>query len=178
MRQRLIFLFPVVAFAVILIGFAVALTKDPKILPSQLLDKPLPAFVLPTLTKPVTLVKSADLRGPMLLNIFASWCASCKDEHPLLMQLQRDKIVPLYGMDWKDKPEDGRAALQLNGNPYDIAFNDVSGRAGVDLGVTGVPETFVVDKEGRVRYRHVGPISPDHWNQIFEPLLAKLRRES
>ncbi len=178
MNQRLLFLLPVIAFGTIAVGFGMGLTKDPKELPSQLLDKPLPAFALPSLDASKKLVDSKTLRGPMLLNVFASWCAACVEEHPLLMQIGREKKVPLYGMDWKDKPEDGAATLQLNGNPYAVVFNDQSGRTGVDMGVTGVPETFVIDREGRVRYRHIGPITDDAWQKTFMPLFEKLRTET
>jgi cytochrome c biogenesis protein CcmG, thiol:disulfide interchange protein DsbE len=177
MKQRLLFLLPVFILIAIVVGFGLGLKNNPQILPSQLLDKPLPYFALPTLDKPSRLIKSDDLRGPMLLNIFASWCLACREEHPLLMELNRTKTVPIYGMDWRDKPEAGAAWLRLHGSPYAVAFNDAEGRAGIDMGVTGVPETFVLDKTGRVRYRHVGPITDENWQRVFKPLLASLKAE-
>jgi cytochrome c biogenesis protein CcmG, thiol:disulfide interchange protein DsbE len=177
MQQRFIFILPVLALILILVSFGFGLTRDPKILPSQLLNKPFPEFVLPTLEKPTNLVKSTELRGPILLNVFASWCAACHEEHDLLMQLSRDKIVPLFGLDWKDTPENGAAWLRSKGNPYAVAVNDADGRAGINMGVTGVPETFVLDKAGRVRYRHIGPITDENWQRIFEPLLVTLKAE-
>ena len=110
-----------------------------------------------------------------LVNVFASWCQGCRVEHPTLMRLAREKTVPLYGINWKDKPGDGARWLKAHQSPYSRVGDDGSGRLGIDLGVTGVPETFVVDKTGRIRYRHAGPVTEEVWQEVFVPLLAELR---
>ncbi len=123
-------------------------------------------------------LKSADFRGrPMLLNVFASWCVSCRVEHPVLLELKAEG-VPVAGLDWKDKPSAGAQYLKDNGDPYGKAGNDKSGRTGIDLGITGVPETFVVDRYGKVRYKQIGPIGPDDWKNIIKPLMDKLGANS
>lgn len=176
--RRLLFVVPVAAFALLIAAFAVGLTRDPSKLPSQLIDRPLPAFTLANLVDPAPPLRSAALKGePMLLNIFASWCPSCPQENPVLERIAAEG-TPVYGIAWKDKAADGRAWLQRFGNPYRIIGDDPSGRAGIDLGVTGVPETFVLDAAGRVRYRHVGPVSPEDWRDTLQPMLAKLRTEA
>ena len=174
---------PVGLLALVLAGFMVGLRRDPSILPSQLIGKPLPAFSLPPLSPDRTGLATSDLgRGdlagePVLLNVFASWCVACRVEHPTLMRLKAQG-VKIAGLDWKDEPADGAGWLGRNGDPYALTGNDRTGRAGIDLGVSGVPETFVVDRRGRVRYRQVGPITPELWRQTIEPLMAKLKAES
>jgi cytochrome c biogenesis protein CcmG/thiol:disulfide interchange protein DsbE len=122
-------------------------------------------------------LKSSDVAGqPRLLNVFASWCVSCRIEHPVLLQLKAQG-VPIDGLDWKDEPSDGRKYLIDQGDPYRLAGNDRTGRAGIDLGVAGVPETFVVDSRGRVRYKQIGPITPDDWTNKIKPLMDRLRAQ-
>jgi cytochrome c biogenesis protein CcmG/thiol:disulfide interchange protein DsbE len=176
--KRLLALLPVGLFVLVLIGFAVGLRRDPAILPSQLIGKPLPAFALPPVNAERPGLASADLTGePVLLNVFASWCGPCKMEHPTLMRLQ-SQGVKVAGIDWKEEAAAGAGWLAQNGDPYVAVGNDRTGRTGIDLGVSGVPETFVVDRRGRVRYRQVGPITPEVWAQTIEPLMLKLRAES
>jgi cytochrome c biogenesis protein CcmG/thiol:disulfide interchange protein DsbE len=176
--RRVLFLAPVLLLVLVLVGFGVGLRHDPSILPSQLIGKPLPAFSLPPLSPDRTGLATADLAGePVLLNVFASWCVACRVEHPTLMRL-KDQGVKIAGLDWKDEAADGAGWLSQNGDPYALTGNDRTGRAGIDLGVSGVPETFVVDRRGRVRYRQVGPITPEVWAEIIEPLMVKLRAES
>jgi cytochrome c biogenesis protein CcmG/thiol:disulfide interchange protein DsbE len=176
--RRLLALLPVAAFVVVLLGFMVGLRRDPAILPSMLIGKPLPAFSLAPLRPGAPGLASAELTGqPVLLNVFASWCGPCKAEHPTLLTLQRQG-VPIMGLDWKEAAADGAGWLDANGDPYLRAGNDSSGRAGIDLGVSGVPETFVIDRKGRVRYRQVGEITQQVWAETLEPLMAKLRAES
>jgi cytochrome c biogenesis protein CcmG/thiol:disulfide interchange protein DsbE len=175
---RLLALLPVAAFVIVLVGFVVGLRRDPAILPSMLIGKPLPAFALAPLRPGASGLASSDLAGePVLLNVFASWCGPCKAEHPTLLRLQRDG-VPIVGLDWKEAAADGAGWLDANGDPYVRAGNDSSGRAGIDLGVSGVPETFVIDRRGRVRYRQVGEITPQVWAETLAPLMARLRAES
>jgi cytochrome c biogenesis protein CcmG, thiol:disulfide interchange protein DsbE len=170
---------PAVLFALIVAALAVGLTNDPRNMPSQLIDKPVPVFSLKGLTLGEPGLDSEDLgRGEVrLVNIFASWCAGCRVEHPTLMSIAAEKRVPLYAINWKDKPGDGLKWLKANRNPYERIGEDASGRVGIDLGVTGVPETFVIDKTGRIRYRHAGAVTEDVWTATFAPLIAQLRRE-
>jgi cytochrome c biogenesis protein CcmG, thiol:disulfide interchange protein DsbE len=169
---------PIATFAVVAAGLAFALTNDPRHMPSTLIDRPAPKFALPALDGSGPGLSTEDLAGGItLVNVFASWCAGCRVEHGTLMRLARDGKYPLYGINWKDKPADGLKWLKANRNPYQKVGDDQSGRLGIDLGVTGVPETFVVDHTGRIRYRHAGPITEDVWQETFEPLLASLRTE-
>ncbi len=174
--KRLLFILPIIAF-VGLAGFlGYGLTQDPKALPSQLIDRPLPAFALPGIDGPV--LASATFKGePRLLNVWASWCAACPQEHPVLERIAQEGF-PVYGIAWKDKPEDSRAFLARFGNPYAGLGMDQSGRTAIDLGVTGAPETFVVDKKGRVRFKQIGPISPEQWEGEIKPLMLQLRAEA
>lgn len=179
--NRLFFIVPVVAFFGLVGFFAIGLTKDPKALPSQLIDRPLPAFALPGIADVPgggPGFASTALRGePMLLNIFASWCASCPQEHPVLTRIASEG-VPVLGVAWKDKPADSRAWLERFGNPFAKVAADEDGRAAIDLGVTGAPETFIVDARGRVRYKQIGPISNEKWENEIRPLIKKLRAET
>ncbi len=175
--RRLAYLAPVLLFAALVAAFAAGLGHDPSKLPSTLIDKPLPPFDLPAVRVGDVGLKSTDVVGqPRLLNVFASWCVSCRIEHPVLLQLKAQG-VPIDGLDWKDEPADGQKYLIDQGDPYRLAGNDRGGRAGIDLGVAGVPETFVVDRHGRVRYKHIGPITPDDWNGVIKPLMDRLGAE-
>lgn len=175
--KRALFLLPVAAFFAVIAAFVLGLRHDPSHITSTLIDKPLPQFVLPAVRSDQGLA-SADFRGePMLLNVFASWCVSCRLEHGLLLQL-KSQGVTIQGLDWKDEAADAARYLVDNGDPYIKAGNDKSGRAGVDLGVAGVPETFVVDAKGRVRYKIIGPIAVEDWEDTIKPLLQRLRSET
>ena len=176
--RRLAYLLPVLLFALVAGGLGIGLRRDPSLLPSMLIDRPLPAFDLPGVT-PDDLqgLASADFAGePALLNVFASWCVACVIEHPMLMRLEAEGVT-IHGLDWKDDPIDGARWLAENGAPSALIGADPRGRTGIDLGVTGAPETFVVDGRGRVRYRHVGPITPQVWSATLEPMLARLEAE-
>jgi cytochrome c biogenesis protein CcmG/thiol:disulfide interchange protein DsbE len=176
--KRFIFALPVLLFASVIFAFVLGLGRDPSKLPSVLIDRPLPRFALPSVRPNDAGLSSDDFRGaPMLLNVFASWCVSCRVEHPVLLDL-KSKGVPIQGLDWKDDASAGAQYLRDNGDPYAKAGNDKSGRTGIDLGVTGVPETFVVDRNGRVRYKQIGPIGPDDWKNTIKPLLEKLGANS
>jgi cytochrome c biogenesis protein CcmG/thiol:disulfide interchange protein DsbE len=175
--KRLIFLVPVAAFFAVVAAFMLGLRHDPSHITSTLINKPLPRFVLPAVRANQGLA-SADFRGePMLLNVFASWCVACRLEHNLLLQL-KGQGVTIQGLDWKDEAADGARYLADNGDPYSKAGNDKSGRTGIDLGVAGVPETFVVDSKGRVRYKIIGPIEASDWEDTIKPLLQRLRSET
>jgi cytochrome c biogenesis protein CcmG/thiol:disulfide interchange protein DsbE len=176
--RRLLFIAPVAAFLVLIGVFFLGLQRDPTLLPSMLIGKPVPAFNLAPVRPGDQGLTTADLGGePVLLNVYASWCVACRVEHPMLMRL-RAEGVPIHGVDWKDEPEAGNKWLVDRGDPYIRVGNDRSGRAGIDMGVSGVPETFVVDKQGRVRYRHTGAISEDDWEHKIGPLMQRLKAES
>ncbi|KPF79176.1 thiol:disulfide interchange protein [alpha proteobacterium AAP81b] len=175
--KRLLFLLPVLAFVGLIAIFGVGLTKDPKELPSMLIDKPMPQFALPGIEAGGGFATAA-LRGqPALVNVFASWCAACPQEHPVLTRIAGEGY-PVFGIAWKDQPADARDWLARLGNPYKAIASDLSGRVAIDLGVTGAPETFVTDKAGRVRYKIVGPISPEAWEGEIKPLMDRLRAEA
>ena len=166
------------AIFVILLAFLwVGLGRDPREVPSPLIGKPAPAFALTELHQPSRTLSNSDLKGKVwLLNVWASWCVSCRDEHPLLLQLAKAGIVPVYGLDYKDKPDDARAWLAQNGDPYTASIVDQDGRVGIDYGVYGVPETFVVDKEGVIRYKQIGPLSLTSLQQKILPLVRELEK--
>jgi cytochrome c biogenesis protein CcmG/thiol:disulfide interchange protein DsbE len=169
---------PLFAFVPIITALGFSLLNDPRKMPLQLIDKPVPQFKLAGLASGDDGLASSDLSGGIkLVNIFASWCAGCRVEHPTLLRIQRDGAIPLYGINWKDKPGDGLKWLKTYKSPYLKVGDDTSGRLGIDLGVTGVPETFVIDRSGRIRYRHAGPVTEDVWSQTFVPLLAALKME-
>ena len=169
------FIIPIGLFALLGVLLAYGLKLDPHKIPSPLVDKPLPAFSLPTLEKPEISFANADLHGKVvLINVWASWCVACKQEHPVLMRLASEKRVPLIGLNYKDKRVDAMQLLRTEGNPYDLSIMDADGRVGIDWGVYGVPETFVIDKQGVIRYKYIGPISTEVWEQTLLPLVEKL----
>ena len=164
---------PLLLFVALGVLLFSGLGKDPKLIPSPLVGKPAPAFAIENLRDPDARVDSAQLRGqPYLLNVFASWCAACRIEHPVLDAYARQGKVRLIGLNYKDRREDAIAWLQRFGDPYEAVAWDIDGRVGLDYGVYGAPETFVVDAQGIIRYKHVGPISPDVMEQTILPLLA------
>ncbi len=175
--KRLLFVVPVLAFVGLMAVFAFGLRYDPSHITSTLIDRPLPQFALPAVRDNQGLT-TADFRGqPMLLNVFASWCVSCRLEHALLLQM-KDQGVTINGLDWKDDAADGARYLASNGDPYSKAGNDKSGRTGIDLGVAGVPETFIVDGKGKVRYKFIGPLDASDYENTIKPLLTRLRSQS
>ena len=175
---RLATLAPIVVVAG-LIGFlAVGLGRDPREIPSVLIGKPVPKFELPPVQGRSLGLSSADLKGEVsLVNVFASWCVTCRDEHPVLMQLKKDGLVPIHGLNYKDQPADAQRWLDEMGDPYTRTGADVDGRVAIDWGVYGVPETFVVDRDGRIAYKQIGPITPRIVEETLRPLIASLRGE-
>ena len=168
---------PLAIFIVLLAFLWVGLGRDPREVPSPLIGKPAPAFSLSQLHEPSQALSNSDLKGKVwLLNVWASWCVSCREEHPLLMQLAASKIVPIYGLDYKDDPGAGKDWLAQNGNPYTTSIVDRDGRVGIDYGVYGVPETFVVDKAGVIRYKQIGPLSIEALQQKILPLVKELQK--
>jgi cytochrome c biogenesis protein CcmG/thiol:disulfide interchange protein DsbE len=174
--KRVLFILPVVLFAVVAGAAFLRLQGGaPSELPSNLIDKPAPAFELPPLPGREGGLSRADLGGrPVLVNFFASWCAPCLAEHPLLTRLSEEEGIPIYGVNYKDPPEDALAWLERHGNPFRLIGADATGRTAIDWGVYGVPETFVIDGDGRIRYRHAGPLTPELVEGTLLPLLRGL----
>lgn len=168
---------PLALFAVLLGFLAVGLTRDPREVPSPLIGKPAPAFTLAQLHEPARSLAPADMRGQVwLLNVWASWCVSCRLEHPLLLEVAKSGVVPVVGLDYKDRAEEGRAWLALHGDPYRTSVMDTDGRAGIDWGVYGVPETFVIDRDGVIRYKQIGPVTAEALQETILPLVRTLQK--
>lgn len=171
------FLIPLVLFIALVAFFAIGLTRDPREIPSPLVDKPAPMFQLPQLAEPQKTLTPADLKGKVwLLNVWASWCVSCRDEHPVLVALAKQNLVPIYGLNYKDQRADALQWLQQFGNPYVLSIADSDGRVGIDYGVYGVPETYVIDKQGIIRMKHIGPVTPQVLSEKILPKVAELNR--
>jgi len=176
--KRLMFILPLTAFVALLAYFAIGLQRDPSTIPSVLIDKPAPQFDLPAIEGRDVGFSTDDLMGEVsLVNFFGSWCVSCRIEHPLLMQLAAEDEIPVYGIDWKDPPGAGAAWLERHGDPYTLVGDDADGRVAIDFGITGAPETFIIDQDGRIRYKYAGPITPQIWEQDLLPIIRKLRNE-
>jgi cytochrome c biogenesis protein CcmG/thiol:disulfide interchange protein DsbE len=174
--RRALYLLPLVLFAALAVYLFQGLApgRDPQLLPSAMIDKPAPDFALPELLRGGQLTL-ADMKGEVVLvNFFASWCVPCRAEHPVLMTLSHDLAVPLYGIAYKDKPEDAVKFLAELGNPFRRTGLDQSGRTGIDFGVYGVPETYIIDRDGRIRWRHVGPLDQAAIDHELMPLLHRL----
>lgn len=176
--RRLVYLLPLLAFLVIAAWFMAGLARDPSRIPSALIDRPVPEFALPAVAAAGTPgLASADIHGKVaLVNVFASWCVPCRSEHPILMRLSEDPRIVVYGIDYKDLPADGAKFLSEFGNPYKAIGADSDGRVGIDLGVYGVPETFVIDRDGRIRHKQVGPITPQSLQDTILPLIGQLAK--
>lgn len=178
-RRHLIYAMPLVAFAGVAAAFAWGLTRNPQELPSALIGKPVPVFSLPPVQGRTLGLSSADLKGQVsLVNVFASWCVACRAEHPLFMQLAAGKVVPINGLNYKDAPQDAADWLDRLGDPYSRTGTDRDGRVAIDWGVTGVPETFVIDASGRVAYKQVGPVTQQGLDETILPLITRLRQEA
>ena len=174
---RLGLLLPLLLFLGLAVLLGVGLTLNPREVPSPLIGKPVPAFDLPPVKGRTPGLSGADLKGEVsLVNVFASWCAACREEHPLLMELTRNGIVPIHGLNYKDKPNDAESWLNELGDPYTRTGADLNGRVGIEWGVYGVPETFVVDRNGRIAYKHIGPLTPKALRNKILPLISVLRK--
>ncbi|MFZ9957611.1 MAG: DsbE family thiol:disulfide interchange protein [Burkholderiaceae bacterium] len=171
------FLIPLVVF-IILVGFlAVGLQLKPSEVPSPLIGKPAPAFTLPTLADPKKTFSPSDFKGKVwLFNVWASWCVACKEEHPVLMNLAKQNRVAIVGLDYKDQRDAALTFLQRGGDPYLLSVVDQNGRVGIDYGVYGVPETFLIDREGVIRYKHIGPVTPRVLEEKILPLVVVLSK--
>ena len=166
---------PLIVFAVLVGFFAKGLFLNPREVPSPFIGKPAPAFNLPLVGNANAAFSPADMKGKVwLLNVWAPWCVSCRQEHPVLMNLAQSQPVPIVGLNWKDKAREAEALLTRAGSPYVAVPEDLDGRVGIDYGVTGTPETYIIDQTGIVRLKHIGPISPEVWQTKFEPKLKEL----
>jgi cytochrome c biogenesis protein CcmG/thiol:disulfide interchange protein DsbE len=177
--MRLRFILPLMAFLVMVVFLGIGLKLDPHEVPSPLINKPAPAFTLPQLHEPQKTFSPADMKGKVwLLNVWASWCVSCRQEHVYLTEFARDSSINLMGLNYKDEPAAAMQWLERLGNPYKISISDIDGMAGLDWGVYGVPETFIIDKKGIVRHKQTGPVDPTILQTIIMPLIEQLNRES
>ena len=169
------FVLPLAIFAALIALLGVGLTLNPREVPSPLIGKPAPHFELPQLHEGTKTFTEKDMLGKVwILNVWASWCVSCREEHPVLLDLAASGAVPVYGLNYKDKRDDGVQWLAKFGNPYALSAFDAEGQVGIDYGVYGVPETFVIDKEGVIRYKQIGPITPEALEKTILPLIRKL----
>ena len=173
--KALKYIVPLVLFFVLVGFFAVGLFRDPREVPSPLVDRPAPAFKLAQLHEPQKVFVPEDMKGKVwLLNVWASWCVSCRVEHPLLVEMSKRMRIPIVGLNYKDRREDGVGWLAKFGNPYALSAWDNDGRVGIDYGVYGVPETYVIDKQGVIRYKQIGPITAEALEKEILPLIRKL----
>ena len=176
-QKRLFYLLPLAVFLVLALYFAIGLSRDPGVLPSALIDKPAPDFTLsPIEGGPGQRFSTADLRGGgvSIINVFASWCLPCRTEHVLITRLAKMNVAKVYGLNYKDRPQDALRWLAELGNPYAAIGVDPKGRVAIDFGVYGIPETFIIDNTGTIRYKHVGPITPEILNTVIVPIIKKV----
>jgi cytochrome c biogenesis protein CcmG, thiol:disulfide interchange protein DsbE len=172
------YIIPFLLFIVLSVFLALGLKLKPSEIPSPLLNKTAPAFSAPKLNVPNEKLSPADLKGKVwLFNVWASWCVSCRAEHPIINQLAQQQAAIIVGLNYKDDPEAAKKWLETLGNPYNDSVMDADGRIGIDWGVYGVPETFVIDKQGIVRFKHTGPVTEEDVQNTFLPLIAKLQAE-
>lgn len=168
---------PLGVFLVLIVLLAIGLNLNPREVPSPLIDKPAPAFELPQLHAPERTFTPASMQGKVwILNVWASWCAACREEHPLFVDLAKRGLVPLVGLNYKDQRQDALAWLKRLGDPYQLSVVDLNGRVGIDYGVYGVPETYVIDKQGVIRYKRIGPVTPEILQTKILPLVSQLDR--
>jgi cytochrome c biogenesis protein CcmG/thiol:disulfide interchange protein DsbE len=172
-------LWPLGIFLVLVVFLGVGLTLNPREVPSPLIGKAAPPFQLPQLHDPEKTFSQKDVVGKVwLLNVWASWCAPCREEHPIWVDLAKRNVVPIYGLNYKDKRADSVAWLQRYGDPYVLSVSDTQGRIGIDYGVYGVPETYVIDKQGVIRFKQIGPVTPTVLKDKILPLIEKLNANS
>ena len=168
-------LLPLGLFIALVAFLLVGLRRDPHEVPSPLINKPAPAFQLPQVQEPDKTFSAQDMRGKVwLLNVWSSWCEPCREEHPLLVAYSKTGALPIYGMDYKDDRVAALKLLEEDGNPYVLSVSDVDGRVGIDYGVYGVPESYLIDRNGVIRFKHVGPITDETWQNKILPLAKQL----
>jgi cytochrome c biogenesis protein CcmG/thiol:disulfide interchange protein DsbE len=172
------YLIPLGIFLVLVVFLAIGLGRDPHEVPSPLINRAAPTFRLPQLKEPSKTFSAEDMRGKVwVLNVWASWCVSCREEHPLLLKYAETGAVPIYGLNWKDKREDALAWLGDLGDPYVLSVTDLDGRVAIDYGVYGAPETYLIDQNGMIRYKQIGAVTADVWQNKILPLVQQLNRE-
>lgn len=177
--RRLVYIVPMILFVSIAIFLGIGLTLDPREVPSPLIGKPIPDFDLPAVKGRTLGLATTDLKQEVsLVNVFASWCVACQQEHPLLMRLSQEGTVNIHGLNYKDAPNDAAAWLNALGDPYTRTGSDVDGQVGIDWGVYGVPETFVIDRNGQIIHKHIGPITQEDLEQTIIPLVEGLKKIS
>ncbi len=171
------YLIPLGIFLVLVVFLGIGLGLNPREVPSPLIGKPAPAFKLAELHENSKILGREDMLGKVwLLNVWASWCVSCREEHPVLVELSKRNVVPIYGLNYKDQRDDALAWLKQFGDPYTTSIVDRDGRVGIDYGVYGVPETFVIDKAGLIRYKQIGPVTPQALKDKILPLVRQLQQ--
>jgi cytochrome c biogenesis protein CcmG/thiol:disulfide interchange protein DsbE len=172
------YLIPLVVFLGMVIFLAIGLRLDPREVPSPFIGKPAPRFSLPQVADAGKTFGDEDLKGQVsLLNVWASWCVSCRQEHPILIELAKQNVAPIYGLNYKDERNAALDWLQRFGNPYRSSGFDADGKIGIEWGVYGVPETFVIDKQGIIRYKQTGPVTEEILQQKLLPLIRQLQQE-
>ena len=172
------FIIPLLLFIVVAVFLALGLNLKPSEIPSPFINKPAPEFSAPKLDTPEQRLTPADLKGKVwLFNVWASWCVSCRAEHPILNQLAQQNAIVIIGLNYKDQPGDANNWLKTFGNPYNVSIMDQDGRIGIEYGVYGVPESFIIDKKGLIRYKHTGPVSAEDVQKVFLPLIVKIQAE-
>lgn len=173
------YLMPLAIFMVLAVFLLVGLTLNPRQVPSPLIDKPAPKFQLNQLHEPDKIMSSEDNLGKVwMLNVWASWCVACRDEHPLLVQLANSGIIPIYGLNYKDERNTALQWLKRYGDPYAISIVDTDGKVGINYGVYGVPETYVIDKQGIIRHKQIGPVTVDSLEKTILPLIKELQKQA
>jgi cytochrome c biogenesis protein CcmG/thiol:disulfide interchange protein DsbE len=175
MKPRLFI--PLILFLLLVIFLAVGLSRDPREVPSPLIGKPAPTFEIGQLAEPQKMFSPESMKGRVwMLNVWASWCVACREEHPLLMEFSKTKTLPIIGLDYKDQRADAITMLSREGNPYTLSAFDGDGHVGIDYGVYGVPETYIIDKAGVIRYKNIGPITPEILREKMTPLITELNQ--
>ena len=171
------YLLPLGIFVLLIFLLGIGLSLNPREVPSPLIGKPAPAFQLPQLHDPKKTFSPKEMQGKVwVLNVWASWCVACRDEHPVLTALARSAIAPVYGLNYKDKRDEAIEWLKRFGDPYQASLIDTDGRVGIDYGVYGVPETYVIDRQGVIRYKRIGPVTLDIVKQKIVPLILTLNQ--
>lgn len=171
-------LVPVGVFVVLVVFLAIGLTRDPSVIPTEMIDREMPAFELPELRDEARILSDADLRGEVtLVNVFGSWCVACLQEHPTLMRLSKDQTVRIVGVNWRDDRQDALDWLAKHGDPYEAIIFDADSDLVIEIGVTGAPETFVLDAAGRIRFKQIGPITEEVWKTTLRPVIETLVRD-
>lgn len=175
--RRSTYAVPLAIFVVLTVFLGIGLTLNPREIPSPLIGKSVPTFDLSPVKGRTLGLASGDLKGEVsLVNVFASWCVACLEEHPIITELAKQNLVPIHGLNYKDKPDDAASWLDKWGDPYTRTGADRDGRVGIDWGVYGVPETFVIDRDGRIAYKHIGPLTPEFVREKLIPMIGQLQK--